>query len=75
MMFLQKLCAFYIDEIDYNSKFHQHFLCAFFVQKSFLCLKFGFERTFIQKTRTYDVDEIDASYQLIKSRIVLIIFS
>ncbi len=33
-------------------QFHQHFLCAFFVQKYFLCLEFGFEQTFVQKMRT-----------------------
>ncbi len=28
-------------------QFHQHFVRAFFVQKSFLCLEFDFEQTFI----------------------------
>jgi len=30
-------------------QFHQCFKCTFFVLKSFLCLEFGFERTFVQK--------------------------
>ncbi len=33
-------------------QFHQQFICAFLVQKSFLCLEFGFERTFVRKMRT-----------------------
>jgi len=32
-------------------QFHQHFTSAFIVQKSFLCLEFGFEWTFVQKMR------------------------
>jgi len=32
---------------------------AFFVQKSSLCLEFGFERTFVRKTRAKNLDEID----------------
>jgi len=44
-------------------QFHQHFLHAFFVQKYFLCLEFGFEQTFVQKMRAKNVDEIDDRFQ------------
>jgi len=37
-------------------------LRAFFVQKSFLCLEFGFERTFVQKTSGKNVDEIEQGW-------------
>jgi hypothetical protein len=42
-----------------RSQFHQRFLHTFFVQKSFLCLEFGFEQTFVQKTHAKNVDDID----------------
>ena len=32
---------------DTSSQFHQHFLRAFFVWKSFFCVEFGFEQTFV----------------------------
>jgi hypothetical protein len=31
----------------------------FYVRKSFLCLEFGFEQNFVQKTLEKDIDEID----------------
>jgi len=40
-------------------QFHQRFTRAFFVQKSFLCLEFGFERTFVLKIGANNFDEID----------------
>jgi len=35
---------------------------AFFVQTSFLSLEFGFEQTFVRKTRAFKADEIDVLY-------------
>jgi hypothetical protein len=47
--FVRKMWAFYVDEIDGRRQFCQHFLRAFFVRTSFLCLEFGFEQTFVKK--------------------------
>jgi len=44
-------------------QFHQRFTRALFVRMFFLCLEFGFERTFVQKTRSFNVDEIDPKCQ------------
>jgi len=41
-------------------QFHQHFTRPLFVQKSFLCLEFGFEQIFVQKMCALNVDEIDS---------------
>jgi hypothetical protein len=40
-------------------QFHQRFTHPFFVRMSFLCLEFGFERTFVCKICAKNVDEID----------------
>jgi len=40
-------------------QFHRHFTRKCFVQKSFLCLEFEFERTFVQKCAQKNIDEID----------------
>jgi len=49
------------------SQFHQHFSRTFFVHKTFLCLEFGFERTFVQKMRAKNIDEIDTWAQSYKT--------
>jgi len=51
---------------------------TFFVQKFFLYLEFGFERTFVQKINAYNVDEIDTwsqSHQHFTSSLCNNIFS
>ncbi len=53
------MLVFNVDKIDSKCQFYQRFFRAFFVQKSFLCLEFGFERTFVKKMLAKNIDEID----------------
>jgi len=41
-------------------QFHQHFSHEFFIRTSFLCLEFGFKRTFVCNICTKNVGKIDS---------------
>ncbi len=56
-------CHFTTHYIGYAKKHQLSISSTFFVQTSFLCLEFGFKRTFTRKMRAFNVDEIDSRWK------------